>query len=122
MSLVINDRYSGAHLIVAERERHHTEKGWTIDQDSTRYWKDELALAAACYASPNEMFHPGENTRGITFLRTWPWRTDWFKSNNRPDQSSEDRIRDLVKAGSLCAAEIDRLIYHEKILAVANKP
>ena len=34
---------------------------------------------------------------------TWPWDESWFKPT--PD----DRIRELVKAGALILAEIDRL-------------
>ena len=54
-----------------------------------------MAVAAACYALPAWC-------RGRT--RRWPWDDEWWKPT--PD----DRIRELVKAGALIAAEIDRLL------------
>jgi len=35
-------------------------------------------------------------------MSLWPWGSEWWKP-------SKDPIRDLVKAGALIAAEIDRL-------------
>ena len=44
---------------------------------------------------------PGvRKTTGI--LRLWPWSDKWWKP-------SDDPVRNLVKAGALLAAEIDRL-------------
>ena len=40
---------------------------------------------------------------GIEGVGMWPWDLEWFKP------SPYDRIRELVKAGALIAAEIDRL-------------
>ena len=65
-----------------------------------------MAIAAACYAAP-----PGhefrENT-GTYFTQSpdcWPWTPDWWKGAT---QVNEHR-RDLVKAGALILAEIERL-------------
>jgi hypothetical protein len=54
--------------------------------------------AAVVYAkfAGQDHWKPGEQPPG------WPWGTSWFKP-------SGDDIRDLVKAGALIAAEIDRL-------------
>lgn len=61
-------------------------------------------LAANAYINgilaPNQ--HPQERHNFITGMY-WPrrWSPDWYKPTNA--------IRDLVKAGALIAAEIDRL-------------
>ena len=81
----------GINLIEAERERQIHQEGWTEEHDD-KHVNNELALAAACYAVP-DVFSQGY----------WPptWDLSWHKSTTR--------IRDLVKAGALIAAEIDRL-------------
>jgi hypothetical protein len=42
------------------------------------------------------------------YLRFWPWTQRTFKP------TPHDRIRELVKAGALIAAEIDRLELEKK--------
>lgn len=81
----------GVNLIESERERQIYREGWTEEHDD-KHVNNELALAAACYAVP-DVFSQGY----------WPptWNLSWYKSTTR--------IRDLVKAGALIAAEIDRL-------------
>lgn len=86
----------GARLIAEERGRQTTVEGWTAEHDN-QHTGGELALAAVAYASPNAFgmyAHPPA---------MWPWGRGWWKP-------SDDRVRDLVKAGALIAAEIDRLI------------
>ena len=79
------------NLIEAERNRQQYVEGWTEEHDD-KHVNNELALAAACYAVP-DVFSQGY----------WPptWDLSWYKPTTR--------IRDLVKAGALIAAEIDRL-------------
>lgn len=81
----------GINLIKNERDRQQHVEGWTDEHDD-KHVNNELALAAACYAVP-DVFSQGY----------WPptWDLSWYKSTTR--------IRDLVKAGALIAAEIDRL-------------
>ena len=81
----------GVNLIEAERERQIYQEGWTEEHDD-KHVNNELALAAACYAVP-DVFSQGY----------WPptWDLSWYKPTTR--------IRDLVKAGALIAAEIERL-------------
>lgn len=88
---------TGIDLITKERERQLEQEGWTVDHDQ-QHKKGELAKAAACYAAPLV-------TRKAWDLlsRIWPWDMKWWKPT--PD----DRIKELVKAGALIAAEIDRL-------------
>ena len=88
---------SGTELIAAERMRQINEEGWTPEHD-THHTGDDLALAAACYATPARC------RAGISVPPLWPWRREEWKPE--PD----DRVRELVKAGALIAAEIDRLL------------
>lgn len=100
---------TGIELIAAERQRQIEQEGWTSESDA-RHVNGELAEAAACYAmTEGRRTIPvggadkitGE-TAGVRKLM-WPWHESWWKSD--PD----NRVKDLVKAGALIAAEIDRL-------------
>ena len=94
---------TGIELIAEERQRQIDVEGWTKEHDA-QHKNDELAKAAICYADPNVYYH--QESRYLKFRMPndfWPkqWDIHWFKPT--------DRIRDLVKAGALIAAEIDRL-------------
>jgi hypothetical protein len=39
----------------------------------------------------------------------WPWEPEWWKPKWTPQAGRDGRIRELVVAGALLAAEIDRL-------------
>lgn len=81
--------------VLAERKRQVTADGWTPGHDD-EYEHGELADAAGCYALSSELFDcAGEPPR------PWPWPDEWWKPTNRR--------RDLVKAGALILAEIERL-------------
>ncbi len=83
---------TGTELIAAERERQITAEGWTPEHDDSHVLK-ELVYAAICYAS---------KAAGKPFASVgWPWPSWW--------KPSRDPVRNLVKAGALIAAEIDRL-------------
>jgi hypothetical protein len=92
---------TGIERIAAERKRHE-EKGYTAEFDDQ--WEfGQLAEAAATYAS-----RPYRDGAIVNWRRLhWPW--DFWTFN-----PEEDRIRELVKAGSLIAAEIDRLLRIDK--------
>ena len=98
----------GAELIAAERQRQIDAEGWTPEHDDD-HANAELSAAAAEYLRvahmavrygdpPNAWPDPVPYGRG----GRWPWHPDWWKP-------SDDPIRNLVKAGALIAAEIDRL-------------
>ena len=84
---------NGADLIAAERNRQIEREGWTPEHDDA-HGNSELALAAVAYAMPS-----WEDSRSDW----WPWESQWW----RP--TPYDRVRELVKAGALIAAEIDRI-------------
>lgn len=95
----------GVTLIAAERQRQVDAEGWTAEHDDTHEC-GELALAAAVYACP-----PRDRSDAIK-RALWPWGWNSFKGEpmyfDRPTPT-DARIRSLVKAGALIAAEIDRL-------------
>ena len=79
MSKVIED-------IANERIRQMGQEGWTHHHDDA-HANRELAKAAACYAVGNSV--------------GWPWAKHWWK----PKTYREN----LVRAGALIAAEIERI-------------
>lgn len=101
---------NGIESIAAERQRQVEEEGWTPEHDDD-HSDGEIARAAACYAwvaSKSDFFRENENSGGwwkepvpVILKRLWPWGLKWWKP--------KDRRADLVRAGALIAAEIDRL-------------
>lgn len=83
----------GALAIVAERRRQIEAEGWTPDHDLD-HRKGELALAGATYA-----LYARHDRRHVC-PPEWPWDREWWKQHSFR--------RDLVKAGALILAEIDR--------------
>jgi len=97
---------TGLELIIKERERQITQEGWTKEHDDKQA-PFSMSNAGACYAM--ELF---KNTQVLNTTKReidsmidymWPWDGKWWKPT--PD----DPVRQLVKAGALIAAEIDRL-------------
>ncbi len=98
----------GTALITAERQRQIGEEGYTLEHDRL-HTEAELRLAALAYQTGVESY--------------WPW-PEGFKPTGRVVDSpltDEDRARgaiyavewmpsdqDLVKAGALLAAALDR--------------
>lgn len=100
----------GVELIAAERQRQVTSEGWTPEHDDGHSTGD-LLLAAESYLHSMEAVPFGvengvpDGKRLEPRLRPphqWPWDASWWKP-------SDDQVRNLVKAGALIAAEIDRL-------------
>lgn len=88
-------RADGAAMIAFERRRQVDAEGWTPEHDD-EHGGGELVDAAVAYlrcglTSASDAKFP------------WPWATDWWKP-------SDDPITNLVRAGALIAAEIDRLL------------
>lgn len=98
-------RSRAARDVLDERQRQITVEGWDEGHDDHHY-NGELAAAAACYASPYRAFKAvtsvGRGYESLTTYRDlWPWRDEWW----RP----KDRRADLVRAGALIVAEIERM-------------
>lgn len=84
--------------ITAERRRQIEAEGWTPEHDD-RHSGGELAAAAAAYAFYNTEAESGQPAAIELFPTNW--HPDWWKP--------KDRRRDLVRAGALIVAEIERL-------------
>lgn len=95
----------GARLIGAERQRQVSLKGWTAEHDD-EHEHGQLVAAAIAYAA-HAMYRRHQRERPNDW---WPW---WGAGPDadKPDgwKPSDDPVRNLVKAGALIAAEIDRL-------------
>lgn len=91
----------GVDLINQERERQIKIKNYSFSQDQALK-NGELALAAACYAIPDNFRFLGEPPM------YWPFTTDSWSP------TPEKRVLELQKAGALIAAEIDRLFFAVK--------
>jgi hypothetical protein len=109
----------GALLIQEERRQQLTREGYTPEHDD-KHVIGELLSAANCYTVAGDCLANGAVLMGSGYLETpenlvqeildnkfgnavaWPWEKDCLKI-------SPDSIRNLVKAGALIAAEIDRL-------------
>lgn len=89
-------RTKAADDVLAERKRQVEAEGWTPEHDDA-HGQSEMATAAACYALATTGF------KREALWEIWPkeWGVAWFKpTTNR---------RNLVKAGALILAEIERL-------------
>ena len=124
---------TGIELITEERQRQIKTEGWTSEYDA-QHKNFEISGAAACYIAKTisrhlenvshtnqsplaefKVYDFGEynflvnsGDRGDRRIRKagwrngWPWDKKWWKP-------SDDPIKNLIKAGALIAAEIDRL-------------
>lgn len=82
--------------VIAERRRQIEQEGWTIEHDDS-HLAGELARAGGTYA-----MYAGEREAGFQTMALidWPWSPQWWKP--------KDFRRDLVRAGALILAEIER--------------
>lgn len=98
-------------LIREERIRQIDKEGFLFDHDA-KNTNGELAAAAACYAMPatDRRKYQSYAIGHGWYPRWWPknWEVRWWKP------SPNDRVKELVKAGALIAAEIDRLLLVKK--------
>lgn len=79
--------------VLAERQRQMSAEGWAPEHDD-EHDNGQLASAASCYA----LF---ADAQGFSVPAHWPWSGSWWKQSGQR--------RDLVKAGALILAEIERL-------------
>ena len=94
-----------ARDVLTERQRQIAQEGWTEEHDD-EHTQGEIAQAAACYAlagtSVDEAWYIHGRWKDVRDL-FWPrsWGRAWWKP--------ADRRRNLVRAGALILAEIERL-------------
>lgn len=90
---------TGIELITEERQRQILIELYSDGHDD-EHENGELAIAASCYAMPNDERPMGKK---YAIPDQWPWDVEYWKP------TPNDRVRELVKAGALIVAEIDRL-------------
>ncbi len=108
LQAVVGAGTQAARDLLAERERQKSAEGWTPEHDD-EHGDGSLANAAACYAMTDrrmfKRYHLVDDGMrgGETVPEHWPqsWAASWWKP--------KDRRRDLVRAGALILAEIERL-------------
>lgn len=96
---------SGAELIAAERRRQIEEECRTAEHDAD-HDAGELVYAARAYLRAHDwrrQFRSGNDVikRYVLADNLWPWSPADFKPRSDVD--------DLVRAGALIAAELDRI-------------
>lgn len=86
--------------MAAEQQRVRTVEGYSEAHDDT-HRNGELKMAAVCYALG------GTNPRhNFLISDIWPWGLRFWKPKTE--------LQNLVRAGALLAAEIDRLLREEE--------
>lgn len=95
---------TGIELIAEERTRQIEKEGYDAKHDD-RHVHGEIGRAGRCYHYFSH--HGTDNPPSL-----WPWGLEWWKP-------SEDAVRNLVKAGALYQAEIDRLNRRIAVCATA---
>ncbi|AEX55804.1 hypothetical protein phi297_0002 [Pseudomonas phage phi297] len=85
--------------VQAERRRQITAEGWTPEHDD-EHSHGQIARAAACYALAGSSA-PNDGTAALLVSLAWPWDQQWWKPSTAR--------RDLIKAGALILAEIERI-------------
>lgn len=85
--------------VLAERTRQQNSENWSHEHDD-QYAKNELALAAAVYALPPAIREMMLGSMSLVKM-LWPWDWAWYKPRSRRE--------DLVRAGALILAEIERI-------------
>lgn len=98
--ITTDDLSNGVLLIGLERLRQVEDEGWTPEHDD-EHGTGDLCNAARCYLIAALHIERG-NPKPSVPPPTWPWHDDWWKPADDPE-------RNLVKAGALIAAELDRL-------------
>lgn len=86
-------------LVVEERARQISVEGWTAEHDE-KHDNSQLAYAASAYAGPVWLADFAVN---VDLPIQWPFSNAWWKP------CRDNRIKELVKAGALIVAEIERL-------------
>ncbi|MEM8636140.1 MAG: hypothetical protein AAGF33_14295 [Pseudomonadota bacterium] len=88
-----------------ERDRQIAEEGFDASHDD-EHNRGELAIAASCYADAAS--YPEDLRRAFhLFPYRWPWQRTWWKPKTRRE--------DLIRAGALIVAEIERLDREEDL-------
>ena len=91
-----NGMTHAARDVLAERQRQIEVEGWTPEHDDA-HSLGQMAGAALCYLAEDIPHWARQQAHGCY----WPWDAEWWEPG--------DHRRNLVKAGALILAEIERL-------------
>ena len=91
-----NGMTRAARDVLAERQRQIEVEGWTPEHDDA-HSLGQMAGAALCYLAEDIPHWARQQAHGCY----WPWDAEWWNPG--------DHRRNLVKAGALILAEIERL-------------
>lgn len=92
---VLDAQTEAARSVLAERARQVAAEGWTPERDD-EYTRGILGEAGGIYA-----LHAFDPRRAKEVPEGWPWDDAWWKP--------KDPRTNLVKAGALILAEIERM-------------
>jgi len=95
--VTLSPRKRANALIEAERTRQIEIEGWSIDHDDQHTDGSIFKAALAYFRFDPRLHNPNVPSAG------WPssWSNDWWKPRTRREN--------LIRAGALCLAEIERL-------------
>ena len=111
------DGFLGAKMILEERLRQIREEGWDADNDDS-YRGGELIRAAQAYLMMSSaLIRLGPE---IPFRATVAG-SDWWPWDERSYNPKADVKKNLVWAGALIAAELDRMERNEQHVAISTK-
>lgn len=111
---------TGIEFIAAERQRQIDKEGYSSGHDD-EHDEGEISIAAACYAARETIYVMRKSSDRIVFGDPWPWVHHWDTGRSMDDRDrpihgtqqiqkkGKSRKRQLIIAGALIAAEIDRL-------------
>ncbi len=91
---------AAARDVLAERQRQVEAEGWTPEHDD-HHDNGQMAVAAGYYALASGYPHERDIGHASIVPTYWPWAPAWWK----PSKAR----RNLIKAGALILAEIERL-------------
>ncbi len=100
---------TGIELIAAERHRQESWEGWSPDHDDGHEYGEMRRAAESYLWELNARFNSESGQLHKSPPKIWPFEAHYWKP-------TEDIVRQLVKAGALIAAEIDRLQRARKAL------
>ena len=98
---------NAASDVLAERQRQITAEGWALGHDD-EHVEGQMADAAGCYA------HAAAGWNNYSARDRWPWSLKWWKPSTPR--------RNLIKAGALILAEIERLDRAEQAKQQEQQP
>ena len=100
---------TGIYLISQERERQIAEEGFTAEHDAA-HTNNELSWAAVHWAMPDSVKMDQGGIDVHIYPELFALKASYGRKPIRFNRWQGDRIKQLVYAGALVAAEIDRLL------------